>query len=134
MKTKSLDRKTATKSFIYDLLKWPKKTSVDNNSIQDIKKNYLDTIKKQIAEELIDFNLENLSELYWIDFTKKNNNTCPKINCPKLYHFIKNNANYIFVRNSAKGGILRYFYIDGYYKLVSNEDNPEKAQQALVSY
>lgn len=45
-----------------------------------------------------------------------------KISCPKLADFIRNNIPHFFVRNNAKGGILRYFYLEGYYKLVSDEE------------
>lgn len=45
-----------------------------------------------------------------------------KISCPKLADFIRNNIPYFFVRNNAKSGILRYFYLEGYYKLVSDEE------------
>lgn len=45
-----------------------------------------------------------------------------KISCPKLADFIRNNVNYFFVRNNAKSGILRYVYLNGYYKLVSDEE------------
>ena len=45
-----------------------------------------------------------------------------KISCPKLADFIRNNITYFFVRNNAKSGILRYFYLEGYYKLVSDEE------------
>lgn len=46
----------------------------------------------------------------------------PKISCPKLAEFIRNNLRYFFVRNNAKSGILRYVYLEGYYKLVSDEE------------
>ncbi len=45
-----------------------------------------------------------------------------KISCPKLADFIRNNIPYFFVRNNAKSGILRYVYLNGYYKLVSDEE------------
>jgi len=45
-----------------------------------------------------------------------------KISCPKLADFIRNNIPYFFVRNNAKSGILRYVYLKGYYKLVSDEE------------
>ncbi len=45
-----------------------------------------------------------------------------KISCPKLADFIRNNISYFFVRNTAKSGILRYVYLGGYYKLVSDKE------------
>lgn len=45
-----------------------------------------------------------------------------KISCPKLAEFIRNNVKYFFVRNNAKSGILRHVYLNGYYKLVSDEE------------
>lgn len=122
MKINKLDRKEATKFFIYDLLKWPKKNFVDNPvSKKENKQYYLNIIKNQMKS--IKFESEQLNDLSWIEeFKKRDGSTYKKINCPKLYDFIKNNVYYIFVRNHAKGGILRFFYIDGYYKLVSNEE------------
>lgn len=48
--------------------------------------------------------------------------TKPKILCPKLASFIRKNLKYFFVRNNAKSGILRYVYLNGYYRLVSDEE------------
>lgn len=45
-----------------------------------------------------------------------------KILCPKLADFLRKNLKYVFVRNTAKNGILRYVYLEGYYKLVSDEE------------
>lgn len=45
-----------------------------------------------------------------------------KISCPKLADFIRNKVYYFFVRNHAKSSVLRYVYLDGYYKLVSDEE------------
>lgn len=51
-----------------------------------------------------------------------NKKITPKILCPELAEFIRNHIHYFFVRNNAKSGILRYFYLEGYYKLVSDEE------------
>lgn len=45
-----------------------------------------------------------------------------KILCSKLAVFLRKNLKYLFVRNNAKNGILRYVYLEGYYKLVSDEE------------
>lgn len=44
-----------------------------------------------------------------------------KVNCPLLASYIRENLHYIFVRDSAKGGVLRYVYEDGCYRLYADE-------------
>jgi len=56
------------------------------------------------------------SYIYYDDRSKK-----MKVNCPLLARHIRENLNYIFVRDSARGGVLRYVYEDGCYRLYSDE-------------
>lgn len=44
-----------------------------------------------------------------------------KISCPMLAKHIRENLYYIFVRDSAKGGVLRYVYENGCYRLYADE-------------
>jgi P4 family phage/plasmid primase-like protien len=44
-----------------------------------------------------------------------------KVNRPLLARHIRENLNYIFVRDSARGGVLRYIYEDGCYRLYADE-------------
>ncbi|WP_097677907.1 phage NrS-1 polymerase family protein [Bacillus massilinigeriensis] len=44
-----------------------------------------------------------------------------KVNCPVLARYIRENLHYIFVRDSANGGVLRYVYEDGCYRLYADE-------------
>ena len=44
-----------------------------------------------------------------------------RVNCPMLAAHIRENLNYIFVRDSAKGGVLRYVYEDGCYRLYADD-------------
>ncbi|QGG47404.1 phage/plasmid primase, P4 family [Heliorestis convoluta] len=44
-----------------------------------------------------------------------------KVNCPLLARHIRENLHYIFVRDSARGGVLRYVYEDGCYRLYADE-------------
>ena len=44
-----------------------------------------------------------------------------KVNRPLLARHIRENLNYIFVRDSARGGVLRYTYEDGCYRLYADE-------------
>lgn len=44
-----------------------------------------------------------------------------KVNCPLLANHIRKNLRYIFVRDSVKGGVLRYVYENGCYRLYSDE-------------
>lgn len=41
--------------------------------------------------------------------------------CTKLARYIRENLHYIFVRNNARQGILRYVYEDGCYRLYSDD-------------
>ena len=104
MATKKLERKQAVKYFIVNIMKM---------ELQEPSKNYLDVVQSQVEDIGLDKN------------TIKN---CPyinengKISCPLLAEFIRNNLDYIFVRNEASEGVLRYYYIDGYYKLMSDDE------------
>jgi putative DNA primase/helicase len=44
-----------------------------------------------------------------------------KVNCPLLAKHIRENLHYIFVRDSAKGGVLRYVYEGGCYRLYADD-------------
>jgi len=54
--------------------------------------------------------------IYYDDRSKK-----MKVNCPLLARHIRENLHYIFVRDSARGGVLRYVYEDGCYRLYADE-------------
>lgn len=44
-----------------------------------------------------------------------------KVNCPMLARHIREDLNYIFVKDSAKGGVLRFVYEGGCYRLYADE-------------
>ena len=44
-----------------------------------------------------------------------------RVNCPMLARHIREDLRYIFVRDSAKGGVLRYVYESGCYRLYADE-------------
>lgn len=44
-----------------------------------------------------------------------------KVNCPLLARHIRENLDYIFVRDSSRGGVLRYVYEGGCYRLFADE-------------
>lgn len=54
--------------------------------------------------------------IYYDDKAKK-----MKVSCPLLARRIRENLHYIFVRDSARGGVLRYVYEDGCYRLYADE-------------
>jgi putative DNA primase/helicase len=54
--------------------------------------------------------------IYYDDKAKK-----MKVSCPLLARHIRENLHYIFVRDSARGGVLRYVYEDGCYRLYADE-------------
>ncbi|HEL2594973.1 TPA: hypothetical protein TZ702_001810 [Streptococcus suis] len=43
------------------------------------------------------------------------------INCPKLANHIRQDLNYLFVRDHAKNGVLKYVYKDGVYRLYADD-------------
>ena len=83
------------------------------------KNSFVDIIQKQVND--IGLNLK-INEINWIQQCKSNNGFYYKILCPILENYIKDNVPYLFVRSGTKSGILKYFYIDNYYKFVSNEE------------
>lgn len=54
--------------------------------------------------------------IYYDDKAKK-----MRVNCPLLARHIRENLHYIFVRDSARGGVLRYVYENGCYRLYADE-------------
>lgn len=114
MITKNINRSDATKYFLYEILKLPKKQSNNND--------YLEIVKQQLEDNVIQLR-NGIEDLPWvISYTNKKGILIEEIDCPMLYDFIKKNMYYVFVRSHAKGGVLRYFYTDGYYKLVSDDE------------
>lgn len=85
---------------------------------------HLSIVKKQLNDISLNSNIVN--QLYWIHYqvkkVKGEEKLDIKISCPQLADFIRNNLKYFFVRNNAKSGILRYVYLNEYYKLVSDEE------------
>ena len=59
---------------------------------------------------------ERPSYIYYDERSKR-----MKVNCPLLASYVRENLHYIFVRDSAKGGVLRYVYEDGCYRLYADE-------------
>lgn len=52
----------------------------------------------------------------------KSGNNVYKINRPLLAKYIKDNCNYLFVRNNARSAIIRYWYCGGVYKMVTDDE------------
>jgi|GEM_PF-215077 len=115
---------SCNKTAIEDNLIYINKALATNTTvnISETKITHLDIIKEQI--NTINLDSDVINEMNWIEYTETKNGDKVnyKILCPQLAQFIRNNFNYIFVRNNAKGGILRYFYLNGYYKLVSDDE------------
>lgn len=126
MITKNLAYQEAVDYFKCNLLETPflpeakTETKVDTET----KKLLLQQVKKQLDE--INLNSDIVDNLFWVHYQVKVVNDKTKVEtkifCSQLANFIRNNVYYFFVRNTAKSGILRYFYLDGYYKLVTDEE------------
>ena len=54
-------------------------------------------------------------------FVEFNAKGIARINCPLLAKHIRENVKYIFTKDSAKGGVNRYVYENGCYKLYSDD-------------
>lgn len=44
------------------------------------------------------------------------------VNCAELAEYIRENSHYFFVKNDSTSNTIRYWYSDGYYKMVTNEE------------
>lgn len=117
MLTENKPLKEAIDKFKYDILGMPH----DDVVVEETLKNSdLIVIQEQLEQNGVNFDFTG--DVYWIDYVVKNGVVTKKVNCPLLAQFIRENLFYIFVRNDAKSGVLRYFYIDGYYKLVNDDE------------
>lgn len=56
------------------------------------------------------------------DYNPKTKKTILKISAPLLAEYIRTHSNYIFVRNDALEGVTRYWYENGVYKLISDDE------------
>ena len=79
----------------------------------------LDTIKKAINGCNNQYYMANRPLPSYIKYDE--NTKRLRVNCPMLAKHIRENLHYIFVKDSAKGGVLRYVYDNGHYKLYSDE-------------
>lgn len=116
--TKDITRIEAIDYFKYDLMKL-ERTPFENNLLK-LKEEHLQIVRKQLKE--IKLNNPTIDDCKWIEYEKSKKGVTSKISCPLLAQFIRENINYIFVRSHAKSGILRYFYLNGYYKQLSDEE------------
>lgn len=114
MATKNMKKLEAINFFKYDILNLPNKKDnlFNSNSV------YLSSVQKQITKRGYSHDFVNEMNFDWILTNEKNKDY---VSCPNLYNFIVNNVYYIYVNETAKSGVLRYFYLDGYYKLLSND-------------
>ena len=124
METKKISKKEAIDYFKYEILKIPRK-----NKNELLEQQNLLIVKQQLNEN--SFDSEILTTLPWMQPEFKNNKLTYKVCCPILANYIRKNLKYIFVRNNAKGGVLRYIYRDGYYKL-SNDDEFKGLIKSLI--
>ncbi len=54
--------------------------------------------------------------------------------CPRLARHIRENLNYIFVRNNGRQGVLRYVYEDGCYRYYSDDMLQGQIKQYIADY
>lgn len=111
MKTRKLNFNKAIEYFKYSILKQP----IPQNN----RGGFVDIIQKQVNDVGLNIKINTVD---WIQLCKNNKEFYYKVLCPKLETYIKENVPYIFVKSGTKSGILKYFYIDNYYKSVGKEE------------
>ena len=57
-----------------------------------------------------------------------------EVSCPLLARYIRENLHYIFVRDDARSGVLRYVYEDGVYRLYSDDMLKGRIKDVIMSY
>lgn len=107
MATKNVDTNEAIEYFLYDIL------NLSTDGDEDKEKN-LKIVQNQISRLNFGKDFVNSNSFNWIYDNK--------VLCPLLAEFFRNRVKYIFVKNNVKEGVLRYYYFDNYYKLISDED------------
>lgn len=56
------------------------------------------------------------------------------ISAPLLTEFIRKNSHYLFVRDTATDAVRRYWYVNGVYKLISNEELKGYIKKHIADY
>lgn len=120
MATKNFDKKEAISYFKYEILKLPKNQVVVKNDFIDPR--MLEIVRKQITEIGLNSDFVNENNFNWIIAKIKNSEVKYSVSCSLLHEFLKKNLNYKFVKNGAKEGTLRYYFFDGYYQLISDQE------------
>ncbi len=113
MHTKNLDRKGAVQYFKYDLC---------GLSRNEDKANYR---KKCMLEKAENSGIDTNGELPPYIYEKVNERTGEVkyiVSCPLLAEYIRQNSNYIFVRDKATDFARCYWYENGVYKLISDNE------------
>lgn len=120
--TENLTLKQAIDKFKYEILGLDREEEKKNNiSISGFQNDDLLLVVKQLNN--INLQSDFIKNLDWVEYSyTMSGDIRVKINCPRLSQFIRENLSFIFVRDNAKSGILKFFYIDGYYKLISDEE------------
>lgn len=112
-----LNKNKAEEYFKYEILNLPRENMIS----KDLSSEDLTIIKTQL--DMIGLNSETLESVNWLSYNiNKKGELIYTVVCPLLAEFIRKNLHYIFVRNNAKSGVLRYFYINGYYKLITDDE------------
>lgn len=91
------------------------------DAIEEAKKIDLLTVINQINS--IGLYTDHIANIDWLGYkADSSGNIKTFVKCPRLAQFIRENVYYLFVRDNAKSAINRYFYLNGHYMLVSEEE------------
>lgn len=119
MSTKNFNEKEATEYFLYEILKRPRESkTIDNNDIEELKKNHIEEITNNLMKLGIDF--KNISEVDWLDYVYTKNGIIAKVMCPRLAKCIKEKIYFFFVETATDKNVLKYIYKNGVYKSISD--------------
>ena len=59
---------------------------------------------------------------YIISRKDKSGGNVYSVSCPRLADYIRENSHYFYVKDSLSNTVMRYWYSDGYYKMITNEE------------
>lgn len=117
MYTRNIGKKQAVHTFMHELCGIPEK------------KKYSISIgnKQEKKSDLPPF-------VYWDSVNRSTGMPVYKISCPKLAEYIRQAEHYIFVRNKALDGVRRYWYSDGCYRLISDDELKGRIKSYITAY
>lgn len=123
---KSLDGKGVTKG----TLKYFAQQTAEGRQYMDslrygmeqAKQNYKKSCNEKLKEHISD-NAEHTIPMYIFETVNQRTGEVKyNVSCPLLAEYIRRNSHYIFVKNEAFDSVRRYWYSDGCYRLITDDE------------